>query len=281
MAFLQSVERHILRNYVFLQAIEEGLPLPIGTQDAALLDPGFTDEDKDTAQTEFFGDGGDENGNNSEGAQKSSCLRSKKDFRRRAEEIYREYQGRLKKRFKWLRSDLFIPELKKHLAQDAEKLIEVLQKNGEWDPNRDTKLQALRDLLTKRHPDQKVLVFSQFADTVRYLEDQLKTRGIQKTAGVWGDTANPTALAWRFSPVGNQKKPQLMKKKNSGFYWPPISSVKAKISRTVPSLSTTTSPGPLSALSNVSAGWTASVNRLPRSFVIPFCRPMGSTESSI
>ena len=33
-AFIQSVERHILRNYIFLHAIENGLPLPIGTQDA-------------------------------------------------------------------------------------------------------------------------------------------------------------------------------------------------------------------------------------------------------
>ena len=36
--FLQSLERHILRNYVFLHAMENGLPLPIGTQDAGLLD---------------------------------------------------------------------------------------------------------------------------------------------------------------------------------------------------------------------------------------------------
>ena len=37
-AFLQSIERHIIRNYVFLHAIENGLPIPIGTQDAELLD---------------------------------------------------------------------------------------------------------------------------------------------------------------------------------------------------------------------------------------------------
>ena len=46
-AFIQSVERHILRNYVFLHAIEKGLPLPIGTQDAALLDSRVHDEDED------------------------------------------------------------------------------------------------------------------------------------------------------------------------------------------------------------------------------------------
>ncbi len=32
-AFLQSITRHILRNYVFLHAIENGLDLPIGTQE--------------------------------------------------------------------------------------------------------------------------------------------------------------------------------------------------------------------------------------------------------
>ena len=46
-AFIQSVERHILRNYVFLHAIENNLPLPIGTQDSGLLDAGNYDEDVD------------------------------------------------------------------------------------------------------------------------------------------------------------------------------------------------------------------------------------------
>ena len=44
-AFLLSVERHILRNFVFLHAIENDLPLPIGTTDAGLLDPHSFDED--------------------------------------------------------------------------------------------------------------------------------------------------------------------------------------------------------------------------------------------
>ncbi len=37
-AFLQSLDRHILRNYIFLYAIAQDLPLPIGSQEAALLD---------------------------------------------------------------------------------------------------------------------------------------------------------------------------------------------------------------------------------------------------
>ena len=46
-AFIQSIERHILRNFVYLHAIETGLPLPIGTQDASLLDARFTDVERD------------------------------------------------------------------------------------------------------------------------------------------------------------------------------------------------------------------------------------------
>src|SRR5450631_1607720 len=44
-AFLQSISRHVLRNYVFLYAIENGLELPIGTQSAELLDTQSNDED--------------------------------------------------------------------------------------------------------------------------------------------------------------------------------------------------------------------------------------------
>lgn len=44
-AFLLSVERHILRNFVFLHAIKNGHPLPIGAQDAAMLDTRIQDTD--------------------------------------------------------------------------------------------------------------------------------------------------------------------------------------------------------------------------------------------
>src|SRR5207302_355940 len=34
-AYLQSIERHILRNYIVLHAIENDKPIPLGPQDAA------------------------------------------------------------------------------------------------------------------------------------------------------------------------------------------------------------------------------------------------------
>ena len=54
-AFLLSVKRHILRNFIFVHAIETGQPLPIGTQDAELLDPRFSDDDALSAPAEADG----------------------------------------------------------------------------------------------------------------------------------------------------------------------------------------------------------------------------------
>lgn len=45
---------------------------------------------------------------------------------------------------------------------------------GKWDSDKDAKLEALFNLLKEEHPNDKIIIFSQFADTVRYLETQLK-----------------------------------------------------------------------------------------------------------
>ena len=64
-------------------------------------------------------------------------------------------------------------------------------------------------MLTDLHPEEKVIVFTQFADTVAYLESQLKAKGISKLEGVTGDSPDPTQLAWRFSPVSNEKRDRI------------------------------------------------------------------------
>ena len=54
-AFIQSIQRHVIRNLVFLHAIENELPIPIGSQGAELLD--ISDEDADSqASTSLFED---------------------------------------------------------------------------------------------------------------------------------------------------------------------------------------------------------------------------------
>ncbi len=206
-AFQQSIERHILRNHVFLHAIESGLPLPIGTQDSGLLDAGNYDEDVDdeSAGAELFDEG---DGVESRPSSKHA-LRAEADFKRRAAEVYEQYATQFKGRFKWLRSDLFVPSLGKDLAADAARLLDVLKRCGDWRPETDAKLEALFTLLTKEHPNEKVIVFTQYADTVRFLEAQIRARGVQRLAGVTGDAENPTLYAWRFSPDSNKKRDQV------------------------------------------------------------------------
>ena len=204
-AFLQSVERHVLRNYVFLHAIRNGLPLPLGTQDAEMLDSRFTDEDADQAKGALFDPDDDDQ---EEAVEKTGGAWTASHFEARAAQIYAEYEGRYRGRFKWLRPDLFKNSLESELQSDSNALLDVLQCYGDWDPAKDAKLDALNLLLTETFPDQKVLVFSQFADTVDYLEAQLKKRGMADMAGVTGNSADPTDSAWRFSPDSNQRPGQ-------------------------------------------------------------------------
>ena len=61
-------------------------------------------------------------------------------------------------------------------------------------------------------PDKKILVFSQFADTVRYLTAQLSACGLSRIGVVTGDDADPTRMAWRFSPKSNEKEDEVCPK---------------------------------------------------------------------
>lgn len=200
-SFILSVERHILRNYIFLHAIENGLPLPIGTQDMGLLDTCANDQDSDLCEA------ADEDNNDvPEDLDKPTRGPVTEDeLRRRAAEVYKAYTSQFRRRFKWLSSELFVASLAKDLREDAASLMDMLQHAGAWVPDRDAKLEALVTLLKRHHPKEKVLVFSQFADTVEYLEEQLKLHGLTAIASVTGATENPTAIAYRFSPVSNEK----------------------------------------------------------------------------
>lgn len=200
-SFVLSVERHILRNFIFLHAIEHGLPLPIGTQDMGLLDSNVNDAD-----TDLFDVDADSDNDEADPGIKTSGLRTDHQFKQRAAEVYQAYAGKYKRRFKWLRADLFDESLTKDLRHDAGLLMKVLNDCGEWDWSRDEKLTALVELVGSTHPHEKVLIFTQFADTVDYLENRLQAAKIKACVGVTGQSSNPTAIAWRFSPVSNEKR---------------------------------------------------------------------------
>jgi superfamily II DNA or RNA helicase len=198
-AFIQSIERHALRNLVYVHAIETDQPIPIGSQDAHMLDTSIEDEDRDYDPS-FFDE------EESPASEKELGFHSEEIMREAAARVYRSYRNQFLSRFNWLRSDLFKSRLRKDLLNDAKDLLTLLQKVEGWSADKDVKLDALYDLITDTHPDEKIIVFSQFADTVRYLESGLRKRGVTDIAGVTGSIDNPTKYAQRFSPVSNDKR---------------------------------------------------------------------------
>jgi superfamily II DNA or RNA helicase len=188
-AFLLSLSRHVLRNFIFVHATENNLPLPIGKNIVENLDGFIEDNDMD--------DNGENNG--------ISFILDEEEYLKRAKQIYELFAGPMKKRFAWIRSDLFINDLKRSLINDSREIISILKTAGEWKPNEDRQLNALFDLINVTHKKEKMLVFTQFADTAGYLCDELKKRGIQSIACVTGDCESPTDYAHRFSPVSNEK----------------------------------------------------------------------------
>ncbi len=197
-SFLQSIDRHILRNQIYLYAIENGLDLPVGVLDAGLLDLERVDEDADGIE----GDPEDLLDGLVEAVTEED---TQPDTLARAKVVYAQYAGQYKKRFKWIRPSLFKQTLAEDLAQDTQTLTELLKSQGPWEPAKDHKLQAYLRLVKQTHGKDKVLVFTQFADTARYLAAQARAAGVTHVEVATGASADPFALACRFSPKSNHK----------------------------------------------------------------------------
>lgn len=198
-SFLQSLDRHILRNQIFLYAIENDLDLPIGIQDADLIDADRMDEDADGIQ----GDIDDLRDGIIAPVPEADGI---PDTLASARRVYELYAGEYKKRFKWIRPSLFLPSLAADLYADAFALSAILTAEGAWAPTADNKLHALTELITKTHAKEKVLVFTQFADTARYLEKHLIAVGVDRIDAATGASADPHQIACRFSPKSNNAK---------------------------------------------------------------------------
>lgn len=207
LAFIQSLERHVLRNFVYIYAILEGLPVPIGTSDPSMLDSEVFDQDADdSGVTGSIFDAETEDLIDSDAPSIRVPMYSESEFAEKARFVYDLYSSSYKKRFKWLRPGLFMPSLLKDLKEDSDAICAILAAHGTWDASEDRKLKKLFELLTQTHPGEKVLVFTQFADTVHYLTGELKRMGLKHMEGVTGNSENPTRLAWRFSPISNEKR---------------------------------------------------------------------------
>ena len=197
-SFFLTVYRHILRNAVFIYAIDNKLPLPIGDENNL---PEEYLEDEDTNETLF------ENEENNEVICESGheivFPTDMKVYMSKAKEYYDIISH--KNNLSWINHKYFKRTLKQQLNKDCSTLIDMLKLCGNWNADNDQKLIELRDMLQKKHADDKVLVFTQYSDTAKYVYRHLKRMGVEKIACVTGGSQNPTSVVEHFSPMSNEK----------------------------------------------------------------------------
>ncbi|MBP5365165.1 MAG: helicase [Bacteroidales bacterium] len=196
-AFLLTLYRHILRNAVFIYAIENQMKLPIGDENS-LPEEYLDDEDMNNV----FGQNGDETNDNA-GSGTMEIPTDMKVYMTRAKNYYNILTQ--KRNVAWIDSVYFKRTMKQDLKHDCEKIIEMIQLCGKWDPQTDQKLNCLERLLKTTHKDDKVLIFTQYSDTAKYIYGQLKNRGFDHIDCATGDSENPTAIVERFSPISNKR----------------------------------------------------------------------------
>jgi hypothetical protein len=101
--------------------------------------------------------------------------------------------------------DFEMEVLKKHVAHDIEILKKILNKVKPITPDQDDKLQTLKNILNKNPlKSGKRLIFTQYADTARYIYDNINPDGKLKDIDVIfsGDKSKAKAVG-RFAPKAN------------------------------------------------------------------------------
>lgn len=190
-SFLLTLYRHILRNCVFIYAIQNKLQVPIGDENSL---PDEFQEDGD--MNNIFG--------GSDPASSGDELTVPTDmefYMSKAREYYNMISS--KSNVSWLDSAYFKRTLKEKLSRDCEVLIRMIKLCGPWQPANDQKMNELQRILETDHRQDKVLVFTQYSDTAQYIYRELKRRGLAHVDVCTGDSQNPTSIVNRFSPESN------------------------------------------------------------------------------
>jgi hypothetical protein len=103
------------------------------------------------------------------------------------------------------RDDYEVVEIIQEIFLDLDQIVSFIEEAKKFEPKHDDKLKKLIRLLkSKDLQGQKVLIFTEFADTARYLFRQLKEADIEGIAEVdSASTSNRAHIIRRFSPYYN------------------------------------------------------------------------------
>ena len=103
------------------------------------------------------------------------------------------------------RKEYEVSEIINETFLDLDQIVKFLEETRKFKPAQDDKLKKLlRMLNSKEFADKKVIIFTEFADTARYLEQQLKENGITGLERVDGGSSGKRYdVVKRFAPYYN------------------------------------------------------------------------------
>ena len=183
-AFIATLRRHRLRNLVAAYALDNSLPVPIGSVDNTLWAAEVDQDPEDSGENGGY----------------TALLDTGDDI---AASAYAKLAAKNPKAVRWAPHRMFKDDFAEDLKHDVEVINAMLERFGTWNASRDGKIAALQNLLMDLYPDSKVLIFTEAADTARYVWEELLRRGVDAVEVVTGDSDDPTVLAQRSSPVSN------------------------------------------------------------------------------
>ena len=105
-------------------------------------------------------------------------------------------------------ADFDAERLQQHIEQDLKLLKEIQELVAPISPDKDAKLQKLKQCLSKPpFKDKKRLIFTQYADTAKYLYDNLNPQGKLNDIEVIysSNSQKKVRLVGRFAPLANQE----------------------------------------------------------------------------
>lgn len=189
-AFILTLTRHLFRNYVFLHALDNGLPLPLADTNLHIEAALHYDYASDLVPE----DGDDE--------QKGYAQPYASEGYHTAAPAYYHMLQQCSD-ISFIPKVYFTTRLREDLLADCQVLHRMLELCGVWNPADDQKLNHLQHLIIDEKPDDKFVVFTQYSDTANYIYHELVARGVKNIEIVTGDSDDPTDTAKRFSPHSN------------------------------------------------------------------------------
>jgi superfamily II DNA or RNA helicase len=203
-AFFITVEKMLFRAWILTYALENNLSIPVG----AVNDAAYALDEELIADGDGAEVGDDQLSEYVIPSEGSWAVGVKpEDWRMKAQKAYENLLATKPRGLRWADIQYFDRDTLLSKVQEDNKVLQaIIDRHGDWDVANDTKLNALAQLVNSRPLGKKTLIFSEYKDTIDYLNRHLPRLCPNLVIeAVSGNTHNPTEYARRFAPEANIK----------------------------------------------------------------------------